>query len=385
MNVRSSRLAGVLALGVAAAMLCVPVTGAVTSDVPRASTESSTATVLVRGRARLTAAWSTDVARRGQTDVRVRGLLRDGGRRQILLQVHRGGLWVERARTMTRAGRYRVSVPTATYGTFTYRLVAPVSPAQRRAGLTRAVSALTRFRVVDPSRASTGTPAPLGDPRDFSYISTSYARWNPCGTITYRVNTRNGPATALEDTQGAVRRIEQATGLDLEYLGHTDHIPQDSSAKGHPADTQIVIAWASRAQSAMLHGDGVAGVGGPMGWGGTVEEDGDEVLTWRRGTVVINSSFNWLTPGFGSGTTLGKLLMHELGHVVGLGHAEGRPQVMYATLLRDYPTAWGAGDLTGLHSLGAAKGCIRERDGSTPGFRRTGVAVVAPVVVEEAQ
>ncbi len=85
----------------------------------------------------------------------------------------------------------------------------------------------------------------------------------------------------------------------------------------------------------MLHGDGVAGVGGPMGWGGTVEEDGDEVLTWRRGTVVINSSFNWLTPGFGSGTTLGKLLMHELGHVVGLGHAEGRPQVMYATLLRD--------------------------------------------------
>lgn len=338
----------------------------------------------------LSARWSTQVAERGQTVV-VRGRLapgwRRGGARVVLLQARVGARWVTRARTSTRAGWYRVAVPTSTYGTVGYRLVAPVTARQRRAGLDRAVSAVTRFTVQSPDEP---VPAPeptpgvqrpstaLGDPADFSYIVSARARWNPCRTITYRVNTRNGPASALADTKGAVARIEDATGLDLEYAGSTDVVPQDSAAEDYPAGTQIVIAWASRDQSALLTSDRVAGVAGPMGWGGTVDERGAEILTWRRGTVVLNSAFNdVLASGFGEGTTHGKLLMHEIGHVVGLGHAAGETQVMYPALQRDYPSAWGAGDLTGLHSQGAAQGCIYARDGAVPSYRRGSVAVVS--------
>lgn len=389
MSARFSRLAGVSALGVAAAMLCVPVS---TQAPPAVAVQTSTSAPAVVQRAALTASWSTLVAELGQDGVRVRGSLRQGGSRRVLLQVRRDDRWVVRARTSTRHGRYRVAVPTSTYGIFTYRVAAPVTDRQRQEGLRRAVSARTTFRVVRPPGAESPTPLPpplpstaLGDPDDFTYISSTHARWDPCSTITYRVNTTYGPATALADTHGAVARIEEATGLDLVYVGPTDVIPQDSAAKGYPADTRLVIAWASRSQSQMIPADDVAGVGGPMGWGGTTEEDGTDVVAWRRGTVVLNSAFNWLPPGFGTGTTLGKLLMHEIGHVVGLGHASGQTQVMYPTLMREQPSAWGAGDLTGLRSLGAEQGCIYESDGSAPSYRRTGVSVVSAAVVDRRQ
>jgi hypothetical protein len=160
-------------------------------------------------------------------------------------------------------------------------------------------------------------------------------------------------------------------------------VPQDSSTEGYPAGTQIVIAWADATQSPMIAGEGVAGVGGPMGWGGTVDEDGADILAWRRGTVVLNSAFNGvLDRGFGTGTTVGKLLMHEIGHVVGLGHAAGETQVMFPSLQREYPSEWGAGDLSGLRIQGAESGCIYEADGSVPSYRRGRVAVVSQVTAD---
>jgi hypothetical protein len=356
---------------------------------------SPTTDVLVSAQRRgLSARWSVGVADRGST-VTVRGRVARGGARTVLLQERAAGRWRTRSRTTSRVGRYRMPVPTSTYGTFTYRLVAPVTEGQRREGLSRAVSATKTFQVArrwepgpipepqpDPVVAERPTSA-LGDPNDFTYITTRRARWNPCSTITYRVNTTNGPASALEDTQGAVARIEQATGLDLEYVGATKLVPQDSSAEGYPAGTQIVIAWAGAAQSPLITGESVAGVGGPMGWGGTVDEDGADILTWRRGTVVLNSAFNGvLDSGFGTGTTVGKLLMHEIGHVVGLGHAAGETQVMFPSLQREYPSDWGAGDLSGLRSQGADGGCIYEADGSVPSYRKGRVSVVSEVTAD---
>ncbi len=333
----------------------------------------------------LTSRWSTDLADRGQRVV-VRGRLRGADVRRVVLQSRQAGRWVVRARTRTRAGRYRLPVPTSSYGTFTYRLVAPVTPRQRRAGLRRTVGVPADLTVARPAPGTareSAAPAAVGDPADYSFIHSAPARWDPCSTITYRVNTSQAPASALPDTFGAVARIERATGLDLEYVGPTDLVPQDSRAADYPPDTQIVVAWADPTGSAMITRPGVAGVGGPMGWGGTVDEDGADVVTWRRGTVVLNSALNdTLRAGFGTGTTLGKLLMHEIGHVVGLGHAEGEDQVMFPTLKHEHPTAWGAGDLTGLRLLGVEQGCLYERDGSAPSFRRGPVTAVSEVTAD---
>jgi hypothetical protein len=345
-----------------------------------------TAAAAARQRTQLTVQLSSDVATRGETGVVVRGRLAQGSARRLVLQVRRGDRWVNQRRTTTnRDGRYRMPLDTSSYGTFRHRVVVPVTARQRAAGLSRRVSAVRTFQVVRPRSGGGGgelqrPSSAAGDPKDFSYITKTRARWNPCSPITYRVNTEHGPAGALRDAKGAVERVEAATGLDLEYVGATRIVPQDSGADSYPADTQIVIAWASKSQSDLITDKGVAGVGGPMGWGGTVDEDGNDILTWRRGTVVLNSAYNGvLAGGFGDGTTVGKLLMHEISHVVGLGHAAGDTQVMYPALQRQHPTAWGAGDLSGLRSQGAEQGCIYEKDGSSPSFRRAGVSVVSQV------
>jgi hypothetical protein len=59
--------------------------------------------------------------------------------------------------------------------------------------------------------------------------------------------------------------------------------------------------------------------------------------------------------GFGSGEHIGRLVLHELGHVLGLGHTSNRDQVMFAGL-DELPGELGAGDRAGLAALADA-GC----------------------------
>jgi hypothetical protein len=217
-----------------------------------------------------------------------------------------------------------------------------------------------------------------GNPRAFAFISRSaagdpIARWNPCARIGYRVNARLGGRGALADTREALARVHRVTGLRFVYRGPTRIVPGGAGGNSYPRDTRLVVSWARPGQTRLLGARGVAGRGGPS-W-----------VTWRaggrtkamitRGFVVLNANLD-LGGGFGGGVhngwvgTRGQLLMHELGHAVGLDHPrqDDRWEIMYPTMT-DKRAVWGAGDRHGLFRLGEAGGCLRPPSPSA-GFQR---------------
>lgn len=189
-------------------------------------------------------------------------------------------------------------------------------------------------------------------------VAGAVVRWNPCEPVHYRVDTDAAPVGALADTQVAVARVAQETGLTFVYDGPTSTVP---TKKGQRADG-ITVAWAERGtgrgQSDLLPGGSTLGVGG---WNVayTVADRGGAVSGVHivNGFVVLDTRSNTLPGGFADrkGGTRGELLEHELGHAVGLAHVSDKSQVMYPKL--GSHTSFGAGDKAGLRKVGKAAGC----------------------------
>ncbi|UYM07667.1 matrixin family metalloprotease [Solicola gregarius] len=186
------------------------------------------------------------------------------------------------------------------------------------------------------------------------------ARWNPCQKIHYKINARKSPrAGFVKDTLKAVKRLHRASGLRFTYQGRTKTVPNIHSPKRYKGKTDLVIAWTTPKKRQVLKNLG--------GWGGG--------YWWRvskrtgkftKGWVLLNSKYRYKYPkGFGKGPrggygTRGQLLMHELGHSMGLAHVERRSEIMFHYTYRR-KAKWGNGDRKGLRKVGQPAGCIRSK------------------------
>lgn len=205
------------------------------------------------------------------------------------------------------------------------------------------------------------------------------ARWNPCQVVTYRVNATylSGVsakrARAISEVQEAFRRASAATGITFKYAGTSVQIPRNtSSRRWHQSQTsaEILVAWVNQSGSAsrtdLLGRSGSGYAAGTGGYAFKYWKVGSD--PWRgvtgRGFVVLdakqNSKFSW---GFGSGATRGALLLHEIGHSLGLMHVGATSQTMYPSVVRRSTTGYNTGDRAGLRKLGTSAGCV-----STPSW-----------------
>ncbi|MDQ1287982.1 MAG: hypothetical protein QG622_1547 [Actinomycetota bacterium] len=196
-------------------------------------------------------------------------------------------------------------------------------------------------------------------------------RWNPCQVIHYRVNLRFAPPGALQDVKTAVATVSKASGITFAYDGTTTVIPMKTYGKNYTpgkAASPVVLAWASPGKgtgtSDLLTSQGdmpqadLAGVGYHQAYWWT--DTKGRLHDWRivTGAAVFNTAFNSLPAGFGSGEpTRGQLILHELGHVMGLMHVDDESQVMFPRMGQE--STFGAGDLAGLKKQGKPSGCIR--------------------------
>ena len=199
----------------------------------------------------------------------------------------------------------------------------------------------------------------LEDARGFKFLAldpltNTPVRYDPCSPLHYVVNPANAPFKGLEDIEGAIALTAEATGIRFVFDGTTDepvngdreiYQPERYGERWPP----LLIGW-------MAHDSTIFDVEDVGVAGSAIEKNTGGRLVYVTGSVALNGSEH-LANGFAPGKTWGKVVLHELGHVLGLGHVGDPAQVMHDSLLSS-PAVWGAGDLAGLRELGAPAGCL---------------------------
>ena len=195
-------------------------------------------------------------------------------------------------------------------------------------------------------------------------INGGITRWNPCAAIRWQINLHNAPKGALKVAREAVRRISLASGLHFTYAGTTKVIPQNNfggDGNGPGGWPPLTIAWAlpgtGAGHSDVLPGGQTVGMGGTISTA-TVDGTGWDVRIATAYVVLDAHASKYFPANFNAQPSLGALLMHELGHAVGLGHAGDTHEIMYPSMQQGHPSTWGSGDKTALHLVGPTAGCI---------------------------
>ena len=204
---------------------------------------------------------------------------------------------------------------------------------------------------------------PLSAPGPLLAVSDSYrflahqadgttpVGYDPCRPIHYVVRRQGEPAGGGQIVKDAVVRVSKATGLRFVYDGATSEAPSRQRPLYQPKRygdrwAPVLISWVTPAENPDLAAD-VTGEGGSAQVGfpnqpsayvtGAVELDTGQItsiLQRHDGRQVVRG-----------------IVLHELGHLVGLGHINDAHQLMYP---EGQPgvTDFGAGDLAGLAALG---------------------------------
>lgn len=175
--------------------------------------------------------------------------------------------------------------------------------------------------------------------------------YNPCKPIEIVVNDAQAPPGAGRLLDEAVDEVERATGLELRVIGTTDEQPAQHRPNRQPDRygdgwAPVLLAWTTPEQEARLTGD-IAGIGGsiPVSTG----MSGD--LRYVTGIVFLDGpQFQDLLPQVAGWERARAIVMHELGHLVGLAHVDDPMELMGEQNM--IPLDFGPGDLQGLAALG---------------------------------
>ena len=214
----------------------------------------------------------------------------------------------------------------------------------------------------EEARAPLGSPLPPppgGGP--YTFISTQTdgvtpVAYDPCRPVHYVIRPDGAPAGGEDVIRAAVARVSEVTGLQFVYDGGTDEPTTLDREIFQPARygdrwAPVLIAWESDVANPALAGE-IVGEGGSTA---VSLGDGPQVLV--TGTVSLDAGQFAQILDRRKGTAIARaVVLHELGHLVGLGHVDDDHQLMYPETDGDV-LDFAAGDLTGLAALGSGR-CV---------------------------
>ncbi|MCV2393441.1 matrixin family metalloprotease [Actinotalea sp. M2MS4P-6] len=174
--------------------------------------------------------------------------------------------------------------------------------------------------------------------------------YDPCRPVRWVLRTTGMPDGGEQLVEQAVAEVSAATGLQLEYAGTTDEAPDVDRAIIQPDRygtdwAPVLVAWATSEEVPALVGD-VAGIGGSAAVPGA-----DGAGQWlAAGRLVLDSEDLGAMIAAGQGDSARAIIMHELGHVVGLDHVNSVTELMNPMMsgILDF----GPGDRAGLALVG---------------------------------
>ena len=203
-------------------------------------------------------------------------------------------------------------------------------------------------------------------PFNYSFLFTTPdgckpVRFNPCDAIHFIVNPANAPAGGVNDVHQAFKMIADAGGFNFVDDGTTDTDRFDFSRPAYdPARygerwAPIVVSWSHLGNSS-ANDVVIAGMGNGITADGAVVTG---MLNLNSDARIDLARTQPVPDGFGSGISWGRVMLHELGHVFGLGHVESKGAIMHEQLLEQTlsKTEYGTGDLQAWRILGRQGGC----------------------------
>jgi hypothetical protein len=221
-----------------------------------------------------------------------------------------------------------------------------------------------------PAATATLSPTPAPTPRPevdggFRFLERAPGgapvRWNPCETITYAVNVRGVNSPVRPDLKEALRRVTRATGVEFESVGTTKETFMSAYRRmryqGVIRKAELILIWVDHEdyrsilrrlqdpRPSIAFAKTMAGL----------YVDRDQYF----GGIIVMDEDATSSRGFADRYTHGSVLLHELGHIMGLDHVRDPDQLMYSGRHPNYDLRdFGPGDLEGLRRLGMEAGCL---------------------------
>lgn len=201
---------------------------------------------------------------------------------------------------------------------------------------------------------------PLGKPQHPPAASSSYrflatnedgspVGYSPCRPLHYVVNAALAPPAAGRLVEDAIAKMSRATGITFINDGATAEAPSQARAP-YQQDAYgdrwapLLISWTTPEQAPQLKGP-VIGTGGS-----THFSYGDGPKSFVTGSLELDSPqiAEELKREDGAAYATA-VILHELGHVMGLEHVDDPTQLMYPEI--GTPDGLALGDLNGLQAL----------------------------------
>lgn len=218
-----------------------------------------------------------------------------------------------------------------------------------------------------PPRSTEAQDEPIGEPEPhpaseaYEFMATQAdsdepVAYDPCRPLHVVVNARTQPPGGDVALAEALERVRRATGLQIVVDGPTDEVA-DNQRKAYQPDrypdrwAPVLVEWTDPETNADV-------VGYIAGTGGSQSLAGPDGIVYVTGEVQLDgpqlAELLALPDGHAQARAI---IIHELGHLLGLDHVADERQLMYPE--GSAVTELAAGDLSGLARLGRGR-CFPE-------------------------